>query len=357
LNPEEVERRFRQAIARANAGSPVPSRAYEPAVPTFMEVPTLTEGVKLAPGDLVFVGVPFEGVTVKDPRTLAPQGLGVTPGTPGYARSGATLAPDAIRQASVFCSIDHSRGHLPGIPAPLLDRASFYDAGNVLVQHLAPDAAHEQALLKLLPMARQQCLLLVAGGDHLVPWFSVEAIAQASGRSVGVIVFDSHLDLHWLPRWAGSQWAALMASGALEPKNLTVIGLRGTRDSMVEFEAARALNVPFHTIDDVQREGIAAIAGRAIDSALEGCDQLYVSLDIDGIDPVFLPGQKYPEPGGLSSREILAALSLVASRPELRGFDVCCFSPAYDVTQTGAQLIARCFLEVAARSASRSENA
>jgi agmatinase len=76
-------------------------------------------------------------------------------------------------------------------------------------------------------------------------------------------------------------------------------------------------------------------------------DALYISLDLDVIDPAFLPAQKYPDPAGLTAREILQALRVAIDQgPPVVGFDMACLGPDFDVNGLGSQLAARCAVEV-----------
>ena len=102
-------------------------------------------------------------------------------------------------------------------------------------------------------------------------------------------------------------------------------------------------------MNDDESQGISPIVSKALEIAGKNTKALYVSLDIDVMDPAFCPAQKYPEPNGLTSREIISALRQIGRHKLIQGFDVCCLGPQYD-TPTGqsAQLCARIFMEVLA---------
>src|SRR5439155_17007897 len=146
------------------------------------------------------------------------------------------------------------------------------------------------------------------GGDHLITLFVLAGIQAATSKQVGVVTFDSHLDLSWEPRyWAGSQWPRAMELGVLRPENLAQIGIRGLRNSVFWQAAAEELGVRYYTMVDVDRLGIETVVERAVEQALAGVDLLYVSVDVDAFDPAACPAQKYPEPGGFSGRELIRA--------------------------------------------------
>jgi arginase family enzyme len=196
---------------------------------------------------------------------------------------------------------------------------------------------------------------LVCGGDHAITWPVAQAVAQTMPGRLGLIHFDSHYDLAWdPPYYAGSQWAQILAQPNVETANFCQIGIRGLRQTAFEMEVARELGHSVFTMADVDREGIEAISDAALERAGDGTDGVYVSLDIDVVDPVYCPAQKYPEPAGLTSKQIIAALRRIGQRVEIRGFDLCCLGPQYDDrVGTGSHLAARLFVEVMAAMAWR----
>ena len=319
-----------------------------PGVPTFLEAPRVDLEEMPAGLDAVFLGVPFEGVVVRDPRTFYPQGTAPAPGHDLYSRPGAYQAPAAIRQASLFFSLDHSNGLMPELGLSLGESLGIADAGDVDVAQAPAQRALVEASAAVRRILGAGAVPLVAGGDHLVTLFVLAGIFEATGGPVGVITYDSHYDLSWEPRyWAGSQWARAMELGALRPRNLAQIGIRGLRNSVFWDAARRELGVNSYTIADVEERGLDAVTAEAIERASDGVDALYVSIDVDAFEPSACPAQKYPEPGGFSAREVLRSLRRVmADGAPLAGFDLCCLGPAYDRDHLGSSVAARCFVEV-----------
>jgi len=100
-------------------------------------------------------------------------------------------------------------------------------------------------------------------------------------------------------------------------------------------------------LQDVEEKGIAQCVREALARICRNVDALYISLDLDVIDPAFLPAQKYPDPAGLTAREILQALRVAIDEgPQVVGFDMACLGPDFDINGLGAQLAARCAVEV-----------
>jgi arginase family enzyme len=352
MDPEQVRNAYRQAAERAARSGARVDRRIQPllpgGVPTFIDAPPVHLG-HLGEPDVAVLGVPFEGVTTKDPLTFVPRGAAPAPSASDhYHRSGADRAPAAIRRGSTFNSLLHSNGWLPEYRVALGERLDIVDAGDVQLDHLGEAEAAVVAAEAVAEVARTGAVPLVLGGDHTVSGFVLDGLHRADTGRVGVIVYDSHLDLTWEPRiWAGSQWGRAFELGAVEPANLVQIGIRGTRNAVIFEEVARELGVTYFTIPDVDERGIREVTESALELALAGVDRLYISLDVDVLDPAFCPAQKYPDSGGLTAREVFSSIrTAVAAAPALAGFDICCLGPAYDLRHAGAVCAARAALEV-----------
>jgi arginase family enzyme len=347
-----IASKFKAASERgAASGSRVTRRVMriiEGDVPSFMELPLLEE-VEGKP-DMVVVGVPYEGVKIRDRFTFVPARADLQEAI--YARTGADKAPDAIRRQSVYYSVDHSGGLMPerGRGFRIVDAVSVCDGGNVAIDHTVPaQKTLHAAADRIQEMIGRKAVPIIFGGDDTVPYVGMRAVGrQNRGKRIAAIKLDSHFDLSWEPKyWAGSQWARSMEAGYLKPENFALIGIRGLRNGMSWHEAAEELGVRYWTLWDVEEQGIANVMAAAIKAVTKDCDLLYLSLDLDVIDPAFLPAQKYPDPGGLTAREALRALRIaVDTGPRLAGFDMACLGPDFDVNGLGAQLAARCAVEV-----------
>ena len=359
MNERELEAAFGRAGELARQSPARVERRSEsllaPGVPTFIEAPRVDLDGGVAGYDAVVLGVPFEGFVVKDPRTFYPQGTAPPPGSDIYARPGAYEAPAAIRRASLFYSLDHSNGFMPEKGLRLGEGVRVGDAGDLPVRDRKPEEALALAAAAVESIVRAGALPLVIGGDHLVSLFPLAGIHAATGKRVGVITYDAHLDLSWEPRyWAGSQWARAMELGALDPRNLVQIGVRGLRNSIFWQHAAEELGVRYYSMAEVDARGLDEVNREAVERALDGVDALYLSVDVDCFDPAACPAQKYPEPGGFTGREIIRSIEQVLDAAGgLAGFDFCCLGPAYDVDCYGAALAARCFVEVLGGLAAR----
>ena len=353
MEHKEIVEMFDRAGALAEQAGPRVERRPEalirPGVPTFAEVPHVGLD-SLADLDAVFYGIPFEGFVVKDPRNFYPQGTAPAPGHDVYSRPGAFEAPTAIRKASLFYSIDHSNWLLPERGIVIGDHLRTGDLGDAPIGTQRPEEILEWLPGNISKIVQAGAVPLIFGGDHSVSLPTIAGIYAALGKKLGVVTYDAHYDLSWYPRyWAGSQWARAMELGALDPKNLVHIGIRGVRNSHFWHSAAAELGTTVLTIDDIERRGIEEVSQQAREQALDGCDALYVSIDVDVFDPANVPAQKYPEVGGLTSREMFRSLrTVLGDGTELVGFDFSCLGPAYDHQYHGAAVAGRCYVEVLA---------
>ncbi|HEV8391970.1 MAG TPA: arginase family protein [Dongiaceae bacterium] len=315
-------------------------------VPTFMEAPYADEAPD---ADVVVVGLPYEGVKILDPRRFLP--AQATHQADIYSRTGATGAPAAIRRNAIYYSLDHSGGLFPerGPDYQIADWCKISDGGDIRVDYeIDAETMLHKAGDRIERLIGRDKVLILLGGDDTIPYVGVRSVARQRKQRIAVLKFDSHYDLAWEPRyWAGSQWARCFEGGYLDPVNFAEIGIRGTRNSLAWHEAARELDIGIWTLQDVEEKGIRQCVREALARICRGVDALYLSLDLDVIDPAFLPAQKYPDPAGLTAREILQALRLaIEEGPEVVGFDMACLGPDFDLNGLGAQLAARCAVEV-----------
>ncbi len=350
MDANEVRAAWTRAEIRSAAAGGRPERTMAPIlhgdVPTFMEAPAVDAG-GLAGADVVVVGLPYEGVKLLDPITYAPPLAQPAPDGSIYYRSGADKGPDAIRRYSIFYSLRHGRGLLPeaGRDLLILDHLHLVDYGDVKVIPGDVEETFTRARDKIADVLAAGAVPIILGGDHSVPIPVLQVLAGTLTGKLGIIAFDSHFDLSLEPKyWAGSQWARAFELGVVEPANFVLIGIRGGRESLSDKLVADELGIRYYTMADIDECGIATVAQEALEAAGAGTQAIYVSLDIDVVDPAH-GGQKYPDPGGLSARELLRALRIVSSGT-LAGFDICCLAPRYDLQGHLSQLAARAAVEV-----------
>ncbi|MHA1945570.1 MAG: agmatinase family protein, partial [Candidatus Hodarchaeales archaeon] len=335
--PQRVERRLKAIL-------------YDD-VPTFMELPHARTKDDLINADVAFLGIPWEGLKYQDPWTVLPEAASPAPPNSVYYRTGADKSPDSIRKYSLHYSTNHGFGFLPEISRDFIifNHIKAVDYGNVNVTVKDPEISLKNSLKKVNDIYEKGAIPLVSGGDHAIPYPCVQALAKHTEGNIGIITFDSHFDLHYEPEFsAASQWGRLFDKlPQVKPENYCSIGIRGMRNQLHEHYVAEELGVQYFTMSDVETEGIKNVITRALEITTKNTEALYVSLDIDVMDPASCPAQKYPEPNGITSREIILALREIGHTQLISGFDICCLGPQYDSpTGISSQLCARLFMEV-----------
>jgi agmatinase len=294
--------------------------------PTFARLPRIDE---VARADVAILGVPFDsGVSY---------------------RPGARFGPGHIRESSRLL-----RPYNPAQQVAPFARQQVADAGDVAVNPFSIDEAIvtvEHAARGLLE--RVGCLLTL-GGDHTIALPLLRAVAAVHGP-VAVVHFDAHLDTwdtyfgasytHGTPFRRASEEGLLDRSGCLH------VGVRGplydaedlTQDVALGFQAVLAAE-----LDDL---GVAGMVERIRERV--GDRPVYVSVDVDVLDPAHAPGTGTPEAGGMSSRELLAALRSFGQL-NLIGADIVEVAPAYDHAQiTGIAAAHACYELLSALAARR----
>ena len=309
-------------------------------LPTFQKLPLVTDGAALLERrpDVAIVGAPFDDAVSHRP--------------------GARFGPRAIRQASYHSGSLNSL-QLDVQPFEILD---VIDAGDAPIVPANLARGHEVIRRKVAEVAACGAIPIVLGGDHSITYPSASAVAAAvAPRRMGIVHFDAHADT------ANSTWGVLashgtpmrrlLESGAVEGRNFIQVGLRGYWPPRETMAWMREQGLRWHLMTEIEARGAEAVVADAIAEALDGPDVIYLSIDIDVIDPGMAPGTGTPEPGGMLTRELLRAIRQVVSAVELVGMDVVEVAPAYDVSDITAAAAHRCVMEAISALASRRRDA
>jgi agmatinase len=199
-------------------------------------------------------------------------------------------------------------------------------------------------------VARTGAVPVVLGGDHSITYPSAAAVARhRHPGKVGIVHFDAHADTGravWGSLLShGTPMRRLLEEGWVDGPNFVQIGLRGYWPEKDTFDWMREHGLRWHTMVEIEERGAEAVIADSIAEALEGPDCIYVSVDIDVVDPGTAPGTGTPEPGGILPREMLRAVRQIVGRVDLVGLDVVEVSPPYDQSEVTAMLAHRCVLE------------
>jgi agmatinase len=210
-----------------------------------------------------------------------------------------------------------------------------FDYGDASIVPSSIERSHDAIRQKVADIAAVGAVPVVLGGDHSITLPSATAVADTIGRGkVGVVHFDAHADT------ADESWGVLLAhgtpmrrlieSGAVPGPNFVQVGLRGYWPPPEVIEWMRAQGMHSHYMHEIEARGFDTVISEAIDQALDGPEAVYLSVDIDVLDPAFAPGTGTPEPGGLTSVQLLRAIREIVGRVRLAGMDVVEVAPAYD---------------------------
>lgn len=174
----------------------------------------------------------------------------------------------------------------------------------------------------------------IIGGDHSLSYPNIAALADVYGKgNVGVIHFDAHFDGskffgHLISH--GSWVKRLIEEGHVPGKNYIQVGLRGYYPDVETFDWMRKNQFRYHTMAEVEKRGWDAVLNDVVEEAKDGPEYLFVSFDIDTIDPGFAPGTGTPEPGGLNPREAFPLVRRLCAETNVVGFDLVEYAPDRD---------------------------
>jgi len=191
---------------------------------------------------------------------------------------------------------------------------------------------------------------IVLGGDHSITYPSAAAVARhVWPRKVGIVHFDAHADTG-ADQWGnlyghGEPMRRLIEEGWVAGPNFVQVGLRGYWPEKETFDWMREQGLRWHTMVEIEERGSEAVIADAIAEALDGPDCIYLSVDIDVVDPGMAPATGTPEAGGMLARELLRAVRQIVGQVELVGMDVVEVAPPYDHAEITAILAHRVVME------------
>ncbi|HTE73510.1 MAG TPA: agmatinase [Actinomycetes bacterium] len=297
---------------------------------TFLGVPPcdLGDPASFAGADVVVVGAPFDGGTSHRPGTR--------------------FGPQAIRSTD-YLPHDGSRPHL-GLRVDALRDLRVLDAGDVEMPPGHIERSLDALTEAVAMVAASGALPVVLGGDHSITLADVTGVARHHGAGrVSVVHFDAHADTGDIEFGSlyghGQPMRRLIESGAARGDRFLQIGLRGYWPGPETLDWMATQGMRSYEMTELVARGLDPCLDEAFGIAVDECDGVFLSVDIDVADPGHAPGTGTPEPGGLSARQLLDAVRRVCLELPVVGLDVVEVSPPYDHADITAALANRVVLE------------
>jgi agmatinase len=284
---------------------------------TFMRLPHTRDFTGL---DVALLGIPFDGGT-------------------SY-RPGSRFGPRDIRQHSSLI-----RPYHPVLQVSPFDVLRVADVGDVDVNPIGIEDTYGRVERTVGEILDAKVIPLCVGGDHSLSLPLLRAVAERHGP-VGMVHVDSHQDM-WEEYFGGkyfhgTPFRRAVEEGLLDTTRVLQIGIRGPVYEDADFDFARQHGIRWITAGEVAREGLDWVNEQML--RVRG-GPVYLSFDIDGVDPAFAPGTGTPEVAGLTSREALEVVRMLVGA-ELVGADLVEVSPPFDHAGVTSMLAANLLFEM-----------
>ena len=305
---------------------------------TFLGIPQcdLDDPKSYADADVIIVGAPIDSGTSH--------------------RSGAKFGPQAIRCGD-YLPHDAERPHL-ALRIDALKALKVYDAGDLMMPPgdlVSSLKVLEEATEKI---SRAGKIPVILGGDHSIASADVAGIAKHRGLGkISMIHFDAHADTGEDQFGAlighGTPMRRLIESGSVRGDRFLQLGLRGYWPDSKTLDWMRDQGMRSYEMTEIHHRGLNTVLDESFATLTDGCDGVFLSVDIDVVDPGMAPGTGTPEPGGMTSRELLEAVRRICLELPVVGIDVVEVAPPFDTADITAILANRVVLEALSAIAKR----
>ena len=275
---------------------------------TFAARPFLRDMRELGGQDVAIVGVPFDGGTTYRP--------------------GARFGPRGMRAMSALDS-----GYNFEMGVDVWESLDLVDVWDVSVIPANIEKTFDQIGKAVGYIHERAVFPVVLGGDHSIGYPDIRGIASRSEGNIGIIHFDRHFDLseyNYDERMHGTPFFHATNIPNAPATNLVQIGIGGWTSNRAGTTVARERNTTVITMTDIDRWGVERMCEMALENAWRDAKAVFLSFDIDCVDPGYAPGTGTPEPGGFTPREVFRMLDIV-TREGLVGMEVVEVAPDYDV--------------------------
>ena len=261
---------------------------------TFAQRPLLTSPEQLDSWqpDVAVVGAPFD--------------LGTS------NRPGARFGPRALRSNAYESGTYHLSYGLE-----IFEHVEVVDYGDAHCPHGMVQQSLDNIKSRVHDVASRRIIPFTMGGDHTITWPAATAVADVYGYgNVGMVHFDAHADtadsIDGNLASHGTPMRRLIDSGAIPGRNFIQIGLRSYWPGQDVWDWMAEQGMRWHLMDEIWERGFQAVMADAVREALDGPELLYISVDIDSLDPAYAPATGTPEPGGIVAADLMRMVRSLA---------------------------------------------
>jgi agmatinase len=307
-------------------------------IPTFLNLPVAITPEDLVAGEIevAIMGIPMDT---------------------GSGARGAAYGPRAVRTGTMYKGnslVEPPHMHTMVSPTNSL---KMVDYGDIAVDQLSLERSLGHIREMVRGVAAAGTIPVIVGGDHSLMYPDVAGVVDVYGAgNVGVVHFDAHYDAgkggsHLLSH--GQPVQRLFQEELVPGKNFIQIGLRGFWPGREGFEWMREHGLRYHTMAEIEKNGWDYVMERAMKEALEGPEYIFISFDIDVLDPAYAPGTGTPEPGGLTTREVFPIIRRLCAEKNVVGFELVevnpLVDPGYTTSQNADRILRECLTGIAMR--------
>jgi agmatinase len=291
-------------------------------VRTFLGAPYVTNLDELK-ADFAVLGVPFDEGT--------------------WGQPGERYGPRDLRESSQEYNHDLTEGfyYIDG-DRTVLKGKRWADVGDVLLYPTVPAQTNDKITAAVKKIIEKKAFPIVLGGDHSITFPVLRAVDSALGKDVTLIHFDAHLDT-WNGEPGNLDHASWVNRAAQLPhvKKIVQVGMRGLANDQEAIGNARQIHSSIVTSEQIHARGVEWALAQ-----IPASENIYISLDVDVMDPTLAPGTGTLEPDGLNFRELDELLKGVAGKGKLVGFDVVEVNPYRDASGRTAQTAIRLMIDL-----------
>lgn len=282
--------------------------------PTFANAPLALTTKDLVAGkiEVAIVGAPLDMGSGWRNAKSGPMALRTTMGAPsGYGND-------------MYSMIDPTRA------------LKIADFGDIAIDQNSTERSVHHVREVVANIARTGAIPIVIGGDHSLEYPHLAAMADVHGKgNVGVVHFDSHYDIgsnrvHLIDH--GQPVYRVLHEGHVKPSQYVEVGLRARGPDKATFQWMREMGMNYHTMVEVEKLGWAKVMDNAVKDARKTAKKLWISFDIDVLDPAYMPGTGTPVPGGLTMREAQPIMRRLCAENDIAGIDIVEVAPYLDVS-------------------------